>query len=345
MRALFGPVLGGLERVGHDEERQLAREGRALDVRHELGRRHQRLVGQPPAHERLGAARRARAEMDDRLVEDDELLALERGLDIADDAGVHTAPEEDRLVGRVALRGVHLAVGPLQQLLAAVSVVGVHRPADAAVDLDRGAVDVERPPERLPEPPDERGRLVVVGRGEREHDELVAADPGHGVARADDRLEPLRQRAQDRVAGPVAANVVHVLEVVEVDEDERERLAGAAAALQRLIQAILEQDTVREARQRVPDRLRPGATQPPVEGDAARSRAESEQAQGANDAIRVPLERDRRRAGSIHERRQNERPRERAARPSPIPHASPLVLPPPRTQSLDRSRWGPIPRP
>ena len=52
---------------------------------------------------------------------------------------------------------------------------------------------------------------------DREHDELVAADACDGVRFADDRLEAPRERLQNGVAGAVAADVVDVLEAVEVD--------------------------------------------------------------------------------------------------------------------------------
>ena len=138
------------------------------------------------------------------------------------------ACDEDGLVARVALRRVHLAVRAGQELLARGAVVGVHRPADAPVDLDRGAVDAERPAERVPQPADERAGPIVAARAHREHDELVAADAGDRVGLADDCLEPAGERSQHGIAGTVAADVVDVLEAVEVDGDQRERLARAS---------------------------------------------------------------------------------------------------------------------
>jgi hypothetical protein len=91
----------------------------------------------------------------------------------------------------------------------------------------------------------------VVACGEREDDELVAADPGHGVAGSDDCLEASRQRAQDRIAGAVTADVVDVLEAVEVDGDERERLVRPACTIERLLDAILEQHPVRQPGERI----------------------------------------------------------------------------------------------
>ena len=103
----------------------------------------------------------------------------------------------------------------------------------------------------MSQPSHERGGLLVVVRREREDDELVAADARHGVAGAHDRLEASRQRAQDRVAGAVTADVVDVLEAVEVDDDERERLVRPARTMERLLDAILEQHSVRQPGERI----------------------------------------------------------------------------------------------
>ena len=66
----------------------------------------------------------------------------------------------------------------------------------------------------------------VVG----EHDgELVAAEPGDGVAVAQLVLQPLGEGAQQPVARLVAEGVVDLLEVVEVEEQERDGVAGAGA--------------------------------------------------------------------------------------------------------------------
>ena len=49
-------------------------------------------------------------------------------------------------------------------------------------------------------------------------DELVAAEPRNGVARAQRRLQPSRHRDEQIVADGVAETVVHQLEPVEVEQ-------------------------------------------------------------------------------------------------------------------------------
>ena len=57
------------------------------------------------------------------------------------------------------------------------------------------------------------------------------------------------------VAARVAERVVHGLEVVEVDEEHRDRVDVAAVAVERVRDAVLEQRAVRETRQLVVERL------------------------------------------------------------------------------------------
>ena len=128
------------------------------------------------------------------------------------------------------------------------AVLREDRPADRGVELHEAALDAVGPPKGLAHAADERRGLIVLRRPEREHDELVAADPRDGIRRADDRLEPPRDRPQHLVSGLVAADVVHTLEAVEVDDEERERLARAARAGQRLVDTVVEERAVRQAR-------------------------------------------------------------------------------------------------
>ena len=68
---------------------------------------------------------------------------------------------------------------------------------------------------------------------------------------ADAAVQAPRDLLQHRVALGVAERVVDVLEVVEVEEDHRERRAAAPAARQRLLDAVAQQHAVREAGERV----------------------------------------------------------------------------------------------
>ncbi len=94
----------------------------------------------------------------------------------------------------------------------------------------------------------------AVGAGGRQRDrELVAADAIGAVAGALGRADGLGERLQALVAGLVAAGVVDRLEVVEVDQHERERRVGAADALELAREVFVERAVVAQAGERVRD--------------------------------------------------------------------------------------------
>ncbi len=256
-------------------------------------------------------------EVEDRLVDDDQLVLLERGLDVAHDAGIDAAAQHHRLVARVALRRVHLPVGSRQELLCGRAVVGEHRPADAAVDLHGSAVDAKRPAQRIAQPADEGSRPVVAPGTHREDDELVPADASHGVRLADDRLEASCERLQHEIARAMSADVVHVLEAVEVDRDQGERLARAARPAEGLLDAIVEEHAVRKARQWIAKCLRMGAFEAPVEYHAGRGCNEREQDEGGCDVVRCLAKDGGEQARAEHERCEAQRPHERASQLPP----------------------------
>ena len=99
--------------------------------------------------------------------------------------------------------------------------------------IDLLAVDVELPLEGAQNPPGDVGGLRRVRDSVEQDGELVAAEPGDRVRRADGVQEALRHLAQDRVAGRVAEAVVDGLEVVEVDEHDADRLASVGSSAMR----------------------------------------------------------------------------------------------------------------
>ena len=126
-------------------------------------------------------------------------------------------------------------------------------------DADRGrhdqlaAVEVERVLQRLLDALGDHGRLARVADVVEQDRELVAAEPGDGVAGPQGRLQPARDGDQQPVADVVAERVVDELEAVEVQEQHR-RAGGRAAALRapdRLRQAVQEQHAVGQPGQRV----------------------------------------------------------------------------------------------
>ncbi len=66
-----------------------------------------------------------------------------------------------------------------------------------------------------------------IRAGRQEHAELVAAEAGDGVRVAQAGDEALADELQQHVAVIVPERVVHVLEAVEIEHHQRQRLAGA----------------------------------------------------------------------------------------------------------------------
>ena len=72
------------------------------------------------------------------------------------------------------------------------------------------------------------GRRIAARVGRRHHDrELVAAEPRHEIGTAHAARERLRDLLQRAVARHVSQRVVELLESVDVDDREHERLANA----------------------------------------------------------------------------------------------------------------------
>ena len=150
-----------------------------------------------PAQERLDADDLARRQVHDRLVEHDELVALEGPLEVAlerepgERGRVHARLEDLDAVLAVALGHVHRDVGVAQQLVGRLVARRQHRDPDAGVDEELLAALRERRLERGQQPLGDHGRRRRRGRVLDQDRELVAAHPGERVAVAERATQPL----------------------------------------------------------------------------------------------------------------------------------------------------------
>jgi hypothetical protein len=112
------------------------------------------------------------------------------------------------------------------------------------------AVGLERLLRRREDATRHFGGTLRVGLAQQQH-ELVAAQPRHRVLPAHLALQAARQLDQHRVARAVPERVVDGLEVVEVEEHQRQRRAVAVRAVQRHAAAVLQQRPVRQPGQGV----------------------------------------------------------------------------------------------
>ncbi len=97
-------------------------------------------------------------------------------------------------------------------------------------------------------------RLLI--RQQRGHDdELVAAHSRHEIESGDRATQPLRDHSQQLVARRVPARVVDVLEMVEVQVDQRQRRLAVDDPLDQLRHPRVHEQPVRQAGQKIPLRL------------------------------------------------------------------------------------------
>ena len=177
------------------------------------------------------------AQLDDRLVVDAQLVALERAvqrvLGLEPQAGrrAHLLVEElPAALARVPSRW-YIAASASRSRVSGLSPGPGDRDADAraevlvlAVELDRRLDDLEQPFGHIDRLPAGVLGVEVVAQDR----ELVAAESGHGVAGPDRGTEARAELDHELVAGVVAEAVVHELEAVEVEEQDRGR--GLASA-------------------------------------------------------------------------------------------------------------------
>ena len=154
---------------------------------------------------------------------------------------VHFRAVELETVAAELLGAVHCGIGVGEQRVDVVGVVGIVGDPDAARHVQRVARDFKRRGDRhLDVANDRRHRFEALFLTEEQRDELVAADPDHGVGRAHAFDHLAGDVLEQFVARVVAEAVVDHLEIVEIDEGHRGPAVVALREEQRLGQAILE---------------------------------------------------------------------------------------------------------
>ena len=112
----------------------------------------------------------------------------------------------------------------------------------------------DRTSERVPDALGELTGGVGIGHVLEQDRELVTAEPRRRVAGAQAAAEALGRRHEEPVTGFVAERVVHGLEVVDVEEQDREALGAALRPLGRVLHAVAEPCLVRQAGELVVER-------------------------------------------------------------------------------------------
>jgi hypothetical protein len=95
------------------------------------------------------------------------------------------------------------------------------------------------------------GQRVVVARARQQHAKLLATEAAHGVVRTQQQLHRLCKRDQHTVAFKVPQAVVDLLEVVQIQHQQDQRLVLGAGVRKGGFGALQEHAAVDHARQRV----------------------------------------------------------------------------------------------
>ena len=193
----------------------------------ELARRDAAVQRMLPAGERLEAGDGIVFQPHDRLVDDVDIARLQRLAELAVEIDAAAAHAEGRLVelhvvAAVALRLIDRGLGPAD-LLFGRAFGGRRRDADRGGHEDVAVADGDR---RL-DGADQLARHLLDRRrlGLREHDhrEGIAVQARQHVLRRQQPHDAARQREQHGIADRMAELGVHVLEIVDVEDDDGRR--------------------------------------------------------------------------------------------------------------------------
>ena len=201
-----------------------------LDDREECVRVEQPAGGVLPAHERLRAEDGTGGHVDLRLVVQHELMVIERGVEVLD----RLEPDAVGLVELrvVALRpgvgvlgGVHRDVGASEQIDHPGRPVAAFGDAGACVDEQPRALDGEGLGDPI-EDPDGDLTAFFAGSERDQEGELVAPQPHEQVIVLRAGAEAPCDLSEQLVARGMTEAVVDLLEVVQVDEDQRDPIGS-----------------------------------------------------------------------------------------------------------------------
>ena len=199
-----------------------------LGDRHEIGRRDHAAHRMPPAQQRLAAGDLVAAQIDLRLIVQLERALRQRRaqirLQLAAMIGLLLHRRVEEAIGSAAgrLRGIHREIGVLQQIEQIGAVARGDRDADAGVAGKLMAMAVERRPQRLIDPRDQRVDILGALDAVLQDGEFIAAEAGDEILRPDRLAQPLRDALEELVADQMSQRIVDALELVDVDIEDRE---------------------------------------------------------------------------------------------------------------------------
>ena len=156
------------------------------------------------------------------------------------------------LVAGVRFLGhVHGNVGALDQRVDVVSVVGEERDPDRGLNIQRKALQHERPGQRRRDLAGHAHRGVRARRSGQKHRKLVAAEASDRVDVAKQAAQARSDGLQNQIAVAMTKRVVDLLEPVQVHDQEREARILATRLQDRLLHTVAEKGSVGKPGQRI----------------------------------------------------------------------------------------------
>jgi len=210
-----------------------------------------------PADQRLEPGNPFALDIDDRLVEQPELVLRQRVAQRILDR----LPLARLIVHRIGIETIDAAPRILRRIKREVGVADERRRGDPLPLRHRDAerrsnthlLALDR--ERFGEAQEDRigNARELLGLAHLRHDdlELVAAEPPDLPLVADDLRQPARDLLQQLVAHRMPQRIVHRLEPVEIHQQQCTGLRLPAMALERALEQVGDMAPVREARERV----------------------------------------------------------------------------------------------
>src|SRR5437764_7706677 len=145
---------------------------------------------------------------------------------------MHRRLIEAVLAAARALGGVKRKIGVAHERIGAGAPGVPNRDSDRSADQDLMAFDEIRSRNLLDQSPRERFEEADVDASGEDRLEFVAAQTADLAVIAHDRLQPLADLAEKRIADRVAERVVDVLESIEIDHEQRAALLAMVGVAQ-----------------------------------------------------------------------------------------------------------------
>src|SRR5690606_18516568 len=217
-RQLLLPFCSLLRRVSKNVRPELDDKVAVLGNLHEIRCTEPAELRMIPAYLRLESCQLLRRQVNDRLVDEANLVALERAPEVIFQDGVipgflpHFRQKHLDPIRTAALGAVHGDFRFFQQILRIVLAPGHDRDAGRRRERDLLAGNLDRRTQSAPYALGDHRELARLVLGYQQNCELIATDPRQRVLRADMAHQAPRHREQQTVSDDQAERGVDVLE-------------------------------------------------------------------------------------------------------------------------------------